>query len=156
MDLTSPENIEKGRKNACEIVVAFGQSYKVRCDANGAIMMVYVAVFTIILLLGTVILPDKLDLYNYAFYLIFHISLVLPIGIFAAILAMQGDKCNDVADKSKMALTSAMIRLEVRAEKGDLTKEQMKKLVSARFATTQLHESHEFEQTLSNADSGHN
>ena len=104
-------------------------------------MMVYVAVFTIILLLGTVILPDKLDLYNYAFYLIFHISLVLPMGIFAAILAMQGDKCNDVADKSKMALTSAMIRLEVRAEKGDLTKEQMKKLVSARFATTQLHES---------------
>ena len=140
MDLTSPENIENWRKMR-DIVMAFGQSYKARTDANGAIMMLYVAVFTLALLLGTVLLPERLDWHNYAFYVIFHISLVIPMGIFAAVLAMQGDACNDVSDKSKMALTAAMIRLEVRAEKGQLTEEQMSRLGSARFATTQLHES---------------
>ena len=60
MDLTSPENIENWRKMR-EIVIAFGQSYKARTDANGAIIMMYVAIFTLVLLLGTVLLPNRLD-----------------------------------------------------------------------------------------------
>ena len=116
MDLTSPENIENWRKMR-EIVIAFGQSYKARTDANGALIMMYVAIFTLVLLLGTVLLPNRLDWYNYAFYVVFHLSLVVPMGVFAAVLALQGDKCNDVADRSKVALTAAMIQLEVRCRR---------------------------------------
>ena len=141
MDLTCAHNIDNWQKMR-DIIMLFGDGYQARCDANGGIVMLYVVLFTLLLALGTVIMgADKLDWYNYAFYLAMHLSLILPMGAFAIVLALEGDKNNNVADQSKMALTSAMISLEVRNQNGELTKVQRDRMVSARFATTQLHES---------------
>ena len=61
-------------------------------------------------------------------------------GLFAAVLSLEGDECNDVADESKMALTLGMVELEERKEMGLLSPEQSARVSAARFAATQLQE----------------
>lgn len=140
MDLSRVTNLSRW-STMREIVLRFDSGYRSRTDGNGAVIIIYIAIFTLLLLIGTVLIDGKLSWSNYAYYFLMHISLLLPMSWFAATMSLEGDECNDVADQSKMALTLGMVHLEERHETGHLTREQSLRVPAARFAATQLQES---------------
>jgi hypothetical protein len=139
IDISKPSNIARWQYMR-EIVLRFGSSYKARTDANGSIVMMYVGLFTIFLVIGTVVMNGTLPWEDYAFYFVMHLMLIIPMGFFGVSMALEGDLCNDVADQTKLALSMAMMRLEEKNEKSLLSKVQVENLHSCRFAATQLHE----------------
>lgn len=139
LDLSRVSNLSRWHTMR-EIVMRFDSGYRSRTDGNGAVIMVYIAAFTLALLIGTVLIDGKLAWSEYAYPFLMHISLLLPMGWFAATMCLEGDSCNEVADQSKLALTLGMVQLEEREEKGTLSSEQADRIPAARFAATQLQE----------------
>jgi hypothetical protein len=139
MDLSRVANLSRWQTMR-DVVMRFDTGYRSRTDGNGAVIMIYIAIFTLFLLLGTVLINGRLGWSDYAYYFLMHISLLLPMGIFAATMSLQGDACNDVADQSKLALTLGMVQLEEKHETGKLSHDQSERVPAARFAATQLQE----------------
>ncbi len=126
-----------------DIVVEFGASFRARTDANGAIMILYVAVFTLLLVIASIVLPDKISMRSFAFPILAHIMMILPMTMFAMALAREGEECNTVADKSCHLLSSAMLHFEEEISNSShvLSALELQRINSARNAAAQLHTS---------------
>ena len=79
MDLSQVGNLRRWQTMR-EIVMRFDDGYRSRTDGNGAVIIVYIAVFTLLLLLGTVLIDGKLAWSKYAYFFVMH-KLVIADGL---------------------------------------------------------------------------
>jgi hypothetical protein len=123
-----------------DIVFEFGANYRLRTDANGAIMIMYVLVLTLFLLLVSILVPEKVSFYDYAFPVVFHVLMLIPMSFFAIALAYEGDHCAAEIDLSSSTLANAMLRIEEKfanLNRG-LTARESQRLLGARSAASSL------------------
>ena len=146
MDLTRAANLDVWRM-CSNVLLHFGDGYRKRTDANGAILLMYVAFMTLSFVIASVSLGNKVLFSKYCYAIILHTVLLLSTGGFALLMSMYGDECNNVGDFSKNVLASAMLNLEAEVQDAqyDKTKEPMNPtqayiLQSSRYAATQLQE----------------
>ena len=153
MDLTRATNLESWRL-CSHVLLNFGDNYRKRTDANGAILILYVGIMTLFLVLGSVTLGGQILFSTYCYAIILHSILLCSMGAFALTMSMYGDECNNVGDLSKNILASAMLNLEAEVqesqyedrdedvESGGSVKDpsQAYVLQSSRYAATQLQE----------------
>jgi len=149
LDMKVALNIDLWRR-CRELLLLFGESYKRRTDANGGLLIAYVAILTMILILGTAVNSGKLEFQENAFPILLHISTLALLSTFSVALAFEGEAFNLVADETKTVLCSSMIQLEAERnnEKHVLDERAQLNMESARFATAQLHESLTASRTL--------
>jgi len=149
LDMGSAANINLWKK-CRDIVLGFGSCYRHRSDANGALMIIYVIVLTLFLVLVSILVPGKLSFKAFAFPILLHIFLIIPMSLFALALAFEGEKVNQVADKSASILASAMLHLEemISRRKTLMTDVELQMITSARNAASQLQTSLEVTKSL--------
>jgi len=149
LDLSCAANISLWKK-CRDVVLEYGSGYRCRTDANGAIMIIYVVVFTLVLVLISILAPGKVSFRDFAFPILLHICLLIPMSLFALLLAFEGEKCSQVADKSASILASAMIHLEelISRQKTLMTDLEFQSVTSARCAASQLQTSLEATKLL--------
>ena len=127
---------------ACrDCVLLFGEGYKQRTDANGGLMVLYLAFATIALILFTTVNGEKLYYKDYLFPAVVHFMLVATLATFSILLALEGHSCNEITLRSKTVLSCAMLRLESsEAATSKDSPEARWYMSTARFAAAQLHE----------------
>ena len=120
--------------------VEFGQKYKARTDANGAIMIAYIGIFTLVILVGTVISPIQWEFTDICFVVIMQIYLLFLMGGFAVALAFEGDRHTEVGERSQVILAAMAIQLEKERwmHAKSITREKEYAYESARFSISQL------------------
>ena len=146
MDLSNPENFQVwALARGCAML--YGDSYKTRTDLNGGLMILYVAIITVAMMGFTAINGEKLYAGNYMFPLALHFSFVFLMASFSVHLSMEGHKLNEMALRSKMVLSAAMLRVEARAARTLAQRHHPRddplrfQLETCRFAAGQVHES---------------
>lgn len=96
-----------------DVVLQFGAKYKARTDANGALMVVYVGAFTVLIIILSVIYPDDtVSFEDFGFVITAHLLIILMMGVFSVALSLEGDECNEMADRTIIRLSNAVIHLE--------------------------------------------
>jgi hypothetical protein len=88
----------------------------------------------------SILVPEKVSFYDYAFPVVLHIFMLLPMSMFAIALAFEGDHCAEVIDLSSSTLANAMLRIEEKFANLNraLTAKESQRLVGARSAAASL------------------
>ncbi len=140
MDITNPGNIELWRE-CRDIIGDFGSSFRKRTDANAIIMICYLLLATLIIILLSVLSPNKVLFKDYAWLVITHLAFVVPMAIFAIMLALEGDACSDEITRSSMVLANASIKMEALIHQMELSSYQLQQIQGIRFSIGQLQKS---------------
>ncbi len=111
MDLTNPSNIYLWMR--CRDVVAdFGQKYTLRAECNAALMFLYIAVCTVLIIFMKSVFRQMILFSEFCFVIIFHLALVTMMSLFAVALALEGEACNETGTRAKGVLSTSAIHLE--------------------------------------------
>jgi len=139
LDMGNASNINLWKK-CRDIIIEFGSGFQRRSDANGALMIIYVIIFTLVLVLVSILLPGKVSFTAFAFPIFLHIMLIIPMSCFALALAFEGEKHKQVSDKSASILASAMLHLEemISRRKSLMSDVETQMITSARNAANHL------------------
>jgi hypothetical protein len=149
IDMSNTSNINLW-KRCRDLIMEYGTSYRCRSDANGALMIIYVIVFTLILVLISILVPGKISFSHFAYPIMLHLLLIIPMSLFALALAFEGERCNVASDQSAAILASSMIHFEEKISKRNklLSQLEFQAVTSARNAASQLQISLEMTKSL--------
>jgi hypothetical protein len=111
IDMTFAQNIDMFRHSR-ELLMAFGELYKQRCDGIAALAFIYLTTMTALLILVTAILSDPIEFKGVALMVVVHFFFVALLGMFAIKLALQGEAFTSVIHDTKVLLANAMIQVE--------------------------------------------